>query len=76
MAKYEIQAKTENCSGCLRCQLGCSDVYAKMFNPLAAHIRVNVSGAECSISFTEDCTECGVCVKAWGTFWRKDFMVS
>lgn len=62
MAKYEIQANTENCSGCLRCQLGCSDVYAEVFNPLAAHIRVNVSGADCSISFTEDCTECGVCV--------------
>jgi ferredoxin len=62
MAKYEIQAYTENCTGCLRCQLGCSNLYTKAFNPPpVAYIRVNVSGANCSITFTEDCTECGVC---------------
>ena len=61
MTKYEIQANTEKCTGCLRCQLGCSDVYTKMFNPLAAYIRVSVSEAECSISFTEGCTKCGIC---------------
>ena len=62
MAKYEIQTNTENCTGCLRCQLGCSDLYNKAFNPRAAYIRVNVSAADCSIKFTQDCTECGVCV--------------
>jgi Pyruvate/2-oxoacid:ferredoxin oxidoreductase delta subunit len=61
MAKFEIQTNTENCTGCLRCQLGCSDVYTKTFNPLAAYIRVNVSAGECSINFTEDCTKCGIC---------------
>ena len=61
MAKYEILVKTDNCTGCLRCQLGCSDLYTKAFNPLAARIRVRVSGADCKIAFTDDCTHCGVC---------------
>ena len=29
MPKYEIQTNTEKCTGCLRCQLDCSDVYSK-----------------------------------------------
>ena len=61
MAKYEIHANTDNCTGCLRCQLGCSDLYTRAFNPAEAYIRVTVSGADCTISFTEDCTQCGVC---------------
>ena len=62
MLKYEILADTQNCTGCLRCQLACSDLYTRMFNPSAARIRVAVSGVDCSISFTADCTECGTCV--------------
>ncbi len=61
MAKYEILVDTENCTGCLRCQLGCSDLYTKAFNPAAARIRVGVSGADCKIVFTAECTHCGVC---------------
>lgn len=61
MPKYEIHVKTENCTGCLRCQLGCSVLYTGSFNPAAAHIRVTVSGADCAIAFTEECTHCGVC---------------
>jgi Fe-S-cluster-containing hydrogenase component 2 len=61
MPKYEIQATAENCSGCLRCQLACSDLHTKRFNPSAARIRVDVSGAFCSIYFTEDCMHCGTC---------------
>ena len=61
MAKYEIHANTDNCTGCLRCQLGCSDLYTRAFNPAEAYIRVAVSGADCTITFTEDCTQCGIC---------------
>ena len=61
MAKYDIQVHTENCTGCQRCQLACSDLYTKTFNPSQARIRVTVSGAECAIDFTEDCIECGAC---------------
>ncbi len=61
MAKYEILVNTDNCTGRLRCELGCSDLYTKAFNPAAARIRVRVRGAECKIVFTEECTHCGVC---------------
>ena len=64
MSKYNIQVHTENCTGCLRCQLACSDLYTKAFNPVEALIRVVVSGADCSIHFTEACNECGVCADA------------
>ncbi len=33
MAKYEIKLRPENCSGCLRCALACSDAHSKAFNP-------------------------------------------
>jgi Fe-S-cluster-containing dehydrogenase component len=61
MAIYEINTNTDNCTGCLRCQLGCSQLYTGAFNPAAAYIRVMVSGADGMITFTEDCTSCGVC---------------
>ncbi|MBW2061928.1 MAG: 4Fe-4S binding protein [Deltaproteobacteria bacterium] len=64
MGKYSIQAYTERCTGCLRCQLACSDANDKVFNPFKARIRVDVTGLDCSIFFTEDCNECGVCVDA------------
>ncbi|MBU0516929.1 MAG: hypothetical protein KJ621_19410 [Proteobacteria bacterium] len=61
MAKYLIDPAEENCAGCLRCQLACSDTYTKAFNPSAAHIQVTMSGADCAIRFTEECVECGLC---------------
>jgi ferredoxin len=61
MPKYEVRADTANCTGCLRCQLACSDLYTKAFNPAAARIRVDVKGVNCTISFTEECTQCGTC---------------
>jgi ferredoxin len=61
MGKYEINIATERCTGCLRCQLACSDLYTKAFNPSQARIQVATSGAECSIRFEEDCNECGIC---------------
>ena len=63
MSKYHIQVFPEKCTGCLRCQLGCSDVYTKTFNPSAAFIHVVVSAAECTIDFQENCNECGICVE-------------
>lgn len=62
MGKYDIQVATERCTGCLRCQLACSELYTKAFNPSRARIRVVVSGVDCSIHFTAECNECGVCV--------------
>lgn len=61
MAKYSIHVITNNCTGCLRCQLACSDAYTKAFNPSQARIRVTVTGEDCAIGFSDDCTECGIC---------------
>lgn len=61
MAKYRINVATENCSGCLRCELACSDAYTKAFNPSRARIQVKMSGADCDVKFTEECIECGIC---------------
>lgn len=61
VAKYRIDSFEENCAGCLRCELACSDAYTKAFNPSAARIQVMMSGADCTIRFTEECVECGLC---------------
>lgn len=62
MGKFKIDVAAERCTGCLRCQLACSDLYTKAFNPSSARIRVDLLGVNCSIGFTEECNECGVCV--------------
>ncbi len=62
MGIYDIRVSTGRCTGCLRCQLACSDFCTKAFNPSAARILVVISGADCSILFTEECNKCGVCV--------------
>ncbi len=62
MAKYVIHVAAENCSGCLRCELGCSFAYARAFNPSTARIQVALSGADCEIRFAEECIKCGICV--------------
>ncbi len=62
MKRFLIEVRPELCTGCLRCELACSEVYTGAFNPSAARIKVQVSDNECSISFTEDCTYCGICV--------------
>ncbi len=61
MPKYHIHAAEAKCTGCLRCQLACSQAYQKMFNPSLARIRIGFHGVECSIRFTEECVACGLC---------------
>jgi Fe-S-cluster-containing hydrogenase component 2 len=60
--KYHIHIFSERCSGCQRCQLACSDLFSKVFDPSRARIHVVLSGADCSIELAEDCNGCGVCV--------------
>ncbi len=62
MSKFKIEAAPERCTGCLRCQLVCSEIYTKRFNPPMARIKVDISGVNCSISFTKGCNGCGICV--------------
>lgn len=62
MAKYKISVVPENCTGCLRCQLACSEVYTGRFTLQDARLEVILSGSGCTIRFKDDCTSCGVCV--------------
>ncbi len=61
MEKFTIETDIDRCTGCLRCQLACSELYIQAFNPSEARIRVDMSGLNCSIRFTDECEECGVC---------------
>ena len=62
MAKYKISIVPENCTGCLRCQLACAELYAGRFALHEARLEVILSGEGCTITFSDDCTACGVCV--------------
>jgi Fe-S-cluster-containing hydrogenase component 2 len=62
LSKLLIEVIPEHCTGCLRCQLACSEKYTKTFNPSAARIQVVFKGPDCGISFTPECTRCGICV--------------
>jgi len=46
----------------LICQLCCSLVHYKTFNPSTARILVRLAG-EPEIGFTDDCDECGTCAR-------------
>ncbi len=61
-SKFDIDTIDERCTGCLRCQLACSYLYTDMFNPAAARISVVASGLGFTISFTDECTKCAICV--------------
>lgn len=61
MAKYKISIVPENCTGCLRCQLACAELYAGRFTLHEARLEVILSDAGCMIRFSDDCTACGVC---------------
>lgn len=61
MVKYRIEVVPEKCSGCLRCQLACSMLYTKSFNPSSARILIMLHGIKCEIHFTHECIDCGVC---------------
>jgi Fe-S-cluster-containing hydrogenase component 2 len=63
VAKYRIEVNPERCTSCLRCQLACSERHTGAFNPSAARIRVVLENADCSISFTPECTGCGICAE-------------
>jgi Fe-S-cluster-containing hydrogenase component 2 len=63
MEEFDIQLFSEKCAGCLRCQLACSDLFSKTFDPSISRIQVVFSDADCVITLTEECNRCGVCVE-------------
>lgn len=60
-----IIADTDKCAGCMTCELICSFKEGDLFNPLNAAIKINRirGGTEYGITFTDECTTCGLCVR-------------
>ena len=61
-----IRVYPEKCTGCFVCKLRCSLRFEKAFKPGKAAIKVRrLVGQEneFSISFTEECDNCGICAR-------------
>ncbi len=56
-------ARSDNCTGCIMCQLACSFVKTSEFSPAKSFIDVDRVGKSetYKVSFKEDCDACGVC---------------
>ena len=56
---------SENCTGCLMCQLACSFTKTSAFSPASSYVTVQRVGVSetYEVSFTEDCDACGVCTQ-------------
>jgi Fe-S-cluster-containing dehydrogenase component len=61
VGKYKMEVVSESCTGCMLCQLACSELYTGTFSLEKARIRVLISDRECTISFSNECNNCGVC---------------
>ena len=63
--KPRVVAIWEKCRGCQICQLICSFVHEKVFNPTKAAIRIErlARETEFGVTFTPLCDRCGVCVR-------------
>ncbi|MEE8442985.1 MAG: 4Fe-4S dicluster domain-containing protein [Dehalococcoidia bacterium] len=61
----KIASVPELCSGCLMCQLACSFAWARAYNPSKSRILVEEMDDTnpFSIVFTEECNDCGLCVR-------------
>ena len=53
----------ENCTGCSICRLICSFTHKKGFKPSEAFILIDRFAESGKIKFTDECTNCGLCVK-------------
>jgi len=62
MINEKIRINIEKCVGCRICQLTCSFLYDKSFNPNKARIKISeIYGLTPNIEFTDDCIQCGEC---------------
>ena len=62
-----IVVNPEECRRCLLCQLACSAIQERSFNPAKAKIKIGLTQRKegkylTPISFTDDCKNCGICV--------------
>jgi NAD-dependent dihydropyrimidine dehydrogenase PreA subunit len=61
-----IKIYDEKCVGCYICELRCSLRLEKAFNPAKARIKIHRlvnADTEYSVSLTEECDNCGICVR-------------
>jgi len=59
----KIKINEKSCTGCQVCQLKCSYIRDKAFNPSRAFIKISVDDIIPKITFIEGCTKCGQCAK-------------
>lgn len=66
--RVEVEVSPENCLGCLRCQLACSDRYSGRFNPSAARLKIieRLFGEGFLIEYMDECVHCGLCARSCG----------
>ena len=58
----KIVIHEDKCTGCIICQLICSFLNKRQFNPSLAHIRIkNQYGLIPKITFLDSCTKCLQC---------------
>lgn len=77
-SKWQIIADPAECCGCLTCQLVCSLRFYQILSPAMSRIRIGKpakqgGGYVTEVSFTDDCNECGLCVRycPYGALSRK-----
>ena len=63
MIPEKVIVDAEKCTECLSCQLICSLTFSQRFNPQDSRIIVEPINGGRRIDFTDDCTECYLCVK-------------
>ena len=59
----KIKINEKICSGCQICQLKCSYLRDKTFNPSRSFIKITVNDIIPRIEFIEGCTKCGQCAR-------------
>ena len=61
---FNIITDSENCVGCLLCQMRCSFRFTKRFSFSDARINIEWNEEQCryDISLNEECDGCGLCV--------------
>ena len=65
-SSYLVHADASKCAGCMTCVLHCSFKLDGMFNLSAARIRIRRlvgQASEFDITFTDECDNCGICVR-------------
>ena len=61
----KIQTIPEMCSGCRMCQLACTMAWTRSYNPAQSRILIDDVDATkpVNITFTDECDDCGICVR-------------